>query len=414
MKYKNVIYLILFSLTAVVASWCVPALVKKVVYDSNGYPLMYYSARLKELCIIDFRERNDAFRDIKGNVYPRAQYDSLLPMMNYRQLAMDGTLPDSLEGYALDVKLLRSKQVMYRYKPTDVYAPQPKMGVLMEAMPKKGSLALPGDYFRWGEEGMLFVDAETNAVNQEKSKLFTDELLKKGFAFPAQASWGNPTVMKPYEEGYFCLDSRGELFHVKMVNGRPFVKNTGISRQVAVKWFAMREVSDKRFYGYLFGQQGELGIVESNEDGGYRFVRMDVRPVDLTRDEIMVLGNLLYWTVRIGNEEAMDCYGLKTSTLEALSAYHQEREKGLWDQVSNVLFPVILSPVSPNQGFVGGYVLHFSPWSWIGSVVLAVLLVLWRRKKDNWRQTALVAGVVALTGLPGVMAYLLLPGSRYE
>ena len=92
---------------------------------------------------------------------------------------MDGTLPDSLEGYALDVKLLRSKQVMYRYKPTDVYAPQPKMGVLMEAMPKKGSLALPGDYFRWGEEGMLFVDAETNAVNQEKSKLFTDELLKK-------------------------------------------------------------------------------------------------------------------------------------------------------------------------------------------------------------------------------------------
>ena len=42
MKYKNVIYLILFSLTAVVASWCVPALVKKMVYDSNGYPLMYY------------------------------------------------------------------------------------------------------------------------------------------------------------------------------------------------------------------------------------------------------------------------------------------------------------------------------------------------------------------------------------
>ena len=68
MKYKNVIYLILFSLTAVVASWCVPDLVKKMVYDSNGYPLMYYSARLKELCIIDFRERKDAF----GCVCPAA------------------------------------------------------------------------------------------------------------------------------------------------------------------------------------------------------------------------------------------------------------------------------------------------------------------------------------------------------
>ena len=94
---------------------------------------------------------------------------------------------------------------------------------------------------------------------------------------------------------------------MKMVNGRPFVKNTEVSKQVAVKWFVMREVSDKRFYGYLFGQNGELGIVESNEDGGYRFVKMDVRPVDIAKDDITIMGNLLYWTVRIYNSEAMDC-----------------------------------------------------------------------------------------------------------
>lgn len=414
MRYKNVIYVMMLVLTAAVASWSVPALVKKIVYDSNGYPLMYYSARLKELCIIDFRDMKDAFRDIQGNVYPRSQYDSLLPMMNYRQLAMDGNLPDSLEGYALDVKLLRSKQVMYRFKPTDVYSPQPKMGVLFEAMPKKGNLALPGDYFRWDNDAMVFVDAETNCVNQAKSKLFTDELRKKGFEFPTQAFWGNPTVLKPYEEGYFCLDSQGELFHVKMVNGRPFVKNTGVSQQVDIKWFAMREVTDKRFYGYLYGQHGELGIVESNEDGGYRFVKMDIRPVDITRDEIMVLGNLLYWTVRIDREEAMDCYGLKTSTLESLSAYYQERKTGLWDRVAQILFPVIWSPVSPDRGFIGCYVLHFSVWAWGLSVFLAVLMFLIRRKQNTWQQNLVVSGVVAFTGVVGIIAFLLLPGKRFE
>lgn len=414
MRFKNIIYVAILVLTTVITSWSIPALVKKIVYESNGYPLMYYSSRLKELCIIDFREMKDAFRDVKGNVYPRSQYDSLLPLMNYRQLAMNGNLPDSLEGYAMDVKVLRSKQVVYRFRPSDVYSPQPKMGVLLEAMPKRGSLSLPGDYFRMNDNEMVFVNAETNSVNDAKSKMFTGELLKKGFEFPAKAFWGNPTVRKAYEEGYFCLDSNGELFHVKMVNGRPFVKNTGVSKQVDVKWFVMREVSDKRFYGYLFGQNGELGIVESNEDGGYRFVRMDVRPVDIAKDDITIMGNLLYWTVRIYNSESMDCYGLKTSTLESLTTYHQEKETGTWDKVADIVFPVILSPSSPDNGYIGCYVLHFSALAWILSVILALLVFVFMRKRLALQKNLLVSAVVALTGITGVIAFVLLPKNRFE
>ena len=414
MRFKNIIYVAILVLTTVITSWSIPALVKKIVYESNGYPLMYYSSRLKELCIIDFREMNDAFRDVKGNVYPRSQYDSLLPLMNYRQLAMNGNLPDSLEGYAMDVKVLRSKQVVYRFRPSDVYSPQPKMGVLLEAMPKRGSLSLPGDYFRMNDNEMVFVNAETNSVNDAKSKMFTDELLKKGFEFPAKAFWGNPTVRKAYEEGYFCLDNKGELFHVKMVNGRPFVKNTGVSKQVDVKWFVMREVSDKRFYGYLFGQNGELGIVESNDDGGYRFVKMDVRPVDITKDDIIIMGNLLYWTVRIYNSESMDCYGLKTSTLESLTTYHQEKEIGTWDRVADIVFPVILSPSSPDNGYINCYVLHFSASAWILSVILALLVFVFMRKRLALQKNLIVSAVVALTGITGVIAFILLPKNRFE
>lgn len=123
MKFKNITYVIILVLTTLITSWSIPALVKKMVYESDGYPMMYYSSLLKELCIIDFRESKDAFRDVKGNTYPRAQFDSLLPLMNYRQLAMNGALPDSIEGHVLDVKVLRSKQVVYRFRPTDAHAP---------------------------------------------------------------------------------------------------------------------------------------------------------------------------------------------------------------------------------------------------------------------------------------------------
>lgn len=65
---------------------------------------------------------------------------------------MEGQLTDSLEGQAIDVKILRSKQVMFRFRPVDVFSPQPAMGVLLEAMPKRGNLTLPGDYFRMDHE----------------------------------------------------------------------------------------------------------------------------------------------------------------------------------------------------------------------------------------------------------------------
>ena len=190
MKYKSLIFSIILVSVTLLASWTVPALVQKMTDDSHSYPLMYYSARLKELCVIDFREHKNSFYDIHGNEYPRAQYDSLLPLLNYRQLAMEGQLPDSLEGQAIDVKILRSKQVMFRFRPVDVFSPQPAMGVLLEAMPKRGNLTLPGDYFRMDRE-LTFVDAQSNSVNRQKSEIFTKELIKKGFNFPVKAYWGN-------------------------------------------------------------------------------------------------------------------------------------------------------------------------------------------------------------------------------
>ena len=53
MKYKSLIFSIILVSVTLLASWTVPALVQKMTDDSHSYPLMYYSAQLKELCVID-------------------------------------------------------------------------------------------------------------------------------------------------------------------------------------------------------------------------------------------------------------------------------------------------------------------------------------------------------------------------
>lgn len=221
-------------------------------------------------------------------------------------------------------------------------------------------------------------------------------------------------MRKPYEEGYFCLDSKGALFHLKMVNGRPFVKDTGIGSQLGIKWFVMSETSDKRFYGYLFGEKGEMGLLESTDEGGYRFLPFDIRPVDITKDEISILGNLLYWTVRVSDAEGMDCYGLDAVTLQSLSFYHQDRKRVLWDELSEWLFPFRLSPSSETSSFVNLYADNLSSKGLAVSFFLALLTFFLCRNKVSLYRRILMALCVCAAGLSGIVALWFLPWNKYE
>ena len=102
-------------LTTLLSMWMLPSLIQKMTDSSKKYPFIYYSSILKELCIIDFAETHELFFDIKGNTYPREDYDSLLPLLNFRQLMMNGTLPDTLEGQVVEPKTIRMKQLVFRY-----------------------------------------------------------------------------------------------------------------------------------------------------------------------------------------------------------------------------------------------------------------------------------------------------------
>lgn len=406
MKHTKLTYAFLAVITTLLSMWVLPSLIKKMTDGAKNYPLVYYSSTVDELCIIDFVHDKDSFSDTKGNRYPRTQYDSIIPMLNFRQLMMDGKLPDTIEGQPIDPKMIRMKQVIFRYYPSLLNAPQPQMGVLLEAMPKRLNLTLPGDYFRMGDE-MTFIDAETNKVDVQKSARFTEAMKRKGFTFPVKNYWGNPTTRKAYEEGYFCLDSKGELFHVKMVNGRPFVKNTEISKQMEISWFSMMEVPDKRFYGFVFGKNGETGIIES-DGGGYRLVKMQIPPFDITKDDLTVMGNMLYWTVRVTNEEGMNCYALHSDNLEKVSQFHMDEKTTLWDEISPWLFITTLSFENENSAYVSFYFTDLSYKALILNIFIALLfMMLW--KKETMYRRRLMALYLIPTGLIGILSLLFLP-----
>ena len=411
MKSKTGIYCIILITATLLAMWAIPALLKKATDKPADYPFAYYSSIIKELCFIDFHDKEAPMKDKSGNIYTTQQFDSLMPLLNFRQLMVDGKMPDSLDGYELTPQLVRSKNVVFRFTPTDIRTPQTDLYVMFESMPKRVGLEVPDDVFRLTRDGIEFIDAKSNRINEDKSEQFRTAMIQEGFTFPMQWASGNINPRKPYDEGYFCLDRNGHLFHLKMVNNRPFVRDTQIGDSIDIASFSMLEVGDKRFYGFLFDRQGGVYIIESN-DGKYRPVRLDIGTVDTRSDEMLLMGNLLYWTVSVTTPSGIGYYALRTETLERVDEYHIACTPGVWNRVSEWLFPAYLTFDHPDSDYIYPAFVFTGIKAFAVNALLALLvfgLVANTRKRKIFH-----AAFLLFTGIAGLIALLLLPDFKYK
>lgn len=407
MKHQRIIYYTILIFTTFVGLWLIPSLVKKATYTPDSYPFVYYSSELKDLGIIDYKDKKTPLSDLKGNKYTTAQFDSLMPLLNYRQLMADGRLPDSIGGYEITPPLLRSKTVTFKYNPVERYTPETGLYILFESMPKRVGLEMPEDVFRIKDK-IEFIDANTNTLNEKKSLLFQQTLDKEGYNFPTQLAIGNPNPRKPYDEGYFCLDAKGNLFHMKMVNNRPFVKNTHAGDSIDIAYFSILEVSDKRLYGFLFSKEGSVYILEGNE-GKYKPIKLDIPAINLNQDQISIMGNLLYWTVSLTTPEGRSYYALKTETLERVAEYSIEKQENKWDKVSEYLFPYYIKLQQSNSDYIS-LGIHFTGiWAFVLNIILAIVML---PISGSPKKKIFNSLYVVLTGIVGFLAILILPNYR--
>lgn len=408
MRYKNIIYYSILILTTLLMMWLLPVLVSKLTYKPDRYPFVYYSTILNELAVIDYTNKQLPMSDKKGNTYTTSEMDSLLPMLNYRQLMSDGRLPDSIKGQEINARILRAKSFTFRYDPAEIKTPNNGLYILFESMPKRVGLTMPDDVFRMKDK-IEFINTESNKVDEAKSQIFQEELSKNGYTFPSSWLIGNPNPRKPYDEGYFSLDNKGQLFHMKMVNGRPYIKNTGIGDKIDIAYFSMLEVPDKRFYGFLFSEQGDIYIIQ-NEVGNYQTLKLEIPPIDIEADQIIIMGNLFEWTVSITKPEGKQCYGLDNNSLKQLDEHFIQRELGKWDKVSEWVFPVYLTVESKDSNYLTPTFLYTGVYALVLNILLAIIggicfSNITKRRIFN-------AIYILITGIAGFLALLILPKFR--
>lgn len=380
MKNKNLIYIITLLIITLVGFITVPVLVKKLTYDRNGAPFGQFSPILKKICLINFMEE-PPIKDVDGIEYKASEYDSLFPFLNFRQLYIENRLPKEIDGHPITVDLIRDWNLMYRQNAADFSTPDIGLYLLYESASGKVDLSMPKDVFRL-KDRIEFINPESNSIDEQKSKKFNDALINEGFSFPAKWVSGNMNPRKPYDQGVFILDNDSKLYHLIMIKGEPFVRDTRLSENIDIFRFVTFEQANKRAYGFIYSTDGGLYLIErEKEEGVYRPIKVDIAPLDLANDNIHVLGNMLYLSFMVENPQRTKYYGVRTSNLERAGEYTYSKDASLWNKVSKVAFPFILNFSHPNSDYIYPEITFNGIWAYVLNLLLgAVSFFIFRKK----------------------------------
>ncbi len=303
---------------ALLVVWKVPGLYNFVAAGADKSPFTLYSSVLHEFVQIATGEEGTVRSTADGRkTFTQKEFDAVLPLFYARQLVADGCFPDSVAGRPMTPQQAVHHSFNVRISPSDVNAPQVGLYPLLESHSGRVQLEMPSDVFRMTRRGMEFVDMATNAPDTAKSGRFTRTLAAKGFRFPARVLSGDPNARKEYDEGYLVVDAAGGLFHLKMVVGRPFVRPIALPEGVEIVRPFITEFRDRSCLGLLSARDGALYALRMP---GYRVERVGVPGWNPEREQIVIFGNPIDWTIRIASRDTERYYAVSADDLRPIDS----------------------------------------------------------------------------------------------
>jgi hypothetical protein len=364
-------------------------------------PIMHYSCISNQFMV---NRGEKEWTDAKGNQCTRDEYERMLPMMFFKQLLSSGTLPDSINGTALEMSAISKEKSFFRLKSSEIDAPKPGLYPLFESFSGRAQLELPEDFFRitWRVD---FIEASTNKILEEKSQMFSAALFQKGFSFPAKLISGLPTPRKSCDEGYLMVDSKDQLFHLKMAKGKPFVKKVDIPEGLKFIHIGCVDFKNKDFYAYLFSDKNEIYILTQDD---YGLIKWPVDGYDPATCDLKIYGDLFNYTVILEAEDHIKAISLTPDyqLVDTFTESWKTKELRTEGKIFASLFPAQVSMTSDNSKFIRFYFAPSAQLNWIffNLLLLAFHFIWLLRRKAKLKNHLADMVIVAVCGIFGFIA----------
>jgi hypothetical protein len=218
-------------------------------------------------------------------------------------------------------------------------------------------------------------DITDNTLEEDKTEAFSGALAAQGFRFPVVRYSANPSHHKSYDEGYLLTDSAGNLFQLKQVDGKPYVRRFTQADGVNVQYVNITELSSKSILGWFTDDSGSMYFLRP--DGQVFRTQVKYNPAE---ESLLGVGDMFYYTIKVSDDDGERFYALDADDFSLVDT--MDRPYGFEDEFNpcKYIFPCRLYFTSSKESWVRP---HLTDFSWIGLVVdlLAIGLVITLRKR---------------------------------
>lgn len=408
-------YLIVF-IAVFSFSMIMPYFYSLMFVKNTDKDFIYYSEIIDDFAIRTYNaDRNNIYKDKAGNIYTEQEFKQILPQVYARDLSLNNKYNEIINNKIVNAEDM-IKHNFYLSTTADKINEENiriKLIPIFESQSGSASLSMPVDLARIGEN-ITFINARTNKVDTEKSKLFTSELLNNGFVFPVKIYGSNPDVRKSFDAGIFLLDSNNQLFNLKMVESKPVVERYKADfNNEEIALISIKENQYANFYGFVISKAGNIYLINRNSTVN-KFLIEDYNPY---KDGLRININPLHTLVNVTKETEQTSYLfynnqlIKSYTLEIIPTLSGARL-----YFYNVLFPFsIYGNIYTAAEYLKAEITTNIPASLIFIIILIIIyFIVCRYFKSISKTTIIDMAVIALTGIYGFTALLLLQNYKKD
>ena len=419
MTARGVGWAAMATLTALVLAVAGPRLVD-LAFAVEAEPTDLFFSPVSESFV--FREHRGGhdfvYGDSTGATFDRRTFETRIPFIYYRNMELWGLLPLELQGERFDAAAIRAGRQVFELAPRELADRRPSIAVhpLLETNPGRARLRFPEDVFRFTADAMEFVNVDTNRVDPVLTERFTTALDDVGFAFPARGVFGRPTILKPFDDGWFVVDGTGAVFHLRRVDGAPDIRRTPIPPNLGIRHIEVVENERREIRALLLTEDGRLFAV-AYDDYGLIPLPSDGYAPDRMAYKLLV--NPLYATAVYADAHATTAVAM-TRDFEPIAAYSRPAPVpatatagGAAATLAAVAFPWTLTLDAANGPYLAWRVQWSGPLGALGlALALAATLTLARLGRATRATTLPRLALVALVGPPGLAAVVATPWPR--
>ncbi|WP_316858210.1 DUF4857 domain-containing protein [uncultured Cohaesibacter sp.] len=350
------------------------------------------------------------YRDQDGKDYSQREFEMLIPFIYYKNMEIWGKMPLEIDAQRFDKAAIKAERLVLELKPVELkgHSPRIQLFPLLESNPGRARLSFPENIVRPGKD-LSFINSDENKLDDELTETFTNVLTDKGFQFPVLDTFGRVSILKAFDAGYFLIDSNHDLFHLLKRDGQAKVERIALPDTFKIRHISVAENKSRQFLAIVLDEAGRLYLMRY---GSYDLVPLALPDYDPDSMELKIIFNPLYRTAIYSDQQTvhavvMDRDFNRVDSYERKMAMANIRPS---DRVWQIATPFSLPLHDGNTRYLS-LMPRFHGWlGLIGNALcLAVAFAILKKRAISLREAVFDLLLVALTGLYGLIAILMLP-----